>query len=479
MIEMYKEGLFIPIIEYEVYDLEQNKILNLNYCNNTEIILSIPVKINESNIFKHNSSSEYYNDECNIYTTDSGTDIILKDRRNEYIKNNMSLCENNCKYNGYNITTKRVDCQCKVKNTLTLFSKINIDQDRLLNNFLNLRASANLAILKCFKILFSEEGLKNNIGSYIILSIILIHIVSLLFFIFKGYNLLNDKIQSIIPCEKGKNKVKNSKTHSIGLLSNSKKNLCDLNYNEKSKKATLINNNSNINKWILKCNDYEINTLIYNKALLYDKRTYIEYYFSLLRIKHLIIFTFYTHNDYNSTIIKICLLFFSFALYYTVNALFFTDSTMHKIYEDEGMFNIIYQIPQILYSSLISSAINNILKYFSLTEKNVIEIKREKINLERKVRNTLKCLKLKFFLFFSLSLFFLSIFWYYLASFCAVYKNTQIYLIKDVLISFALTLLYPFGLCLLPGILRIPSLRNPEKEREYMYKISIIIQNLI
>ena len=270
-----------------------------------------------------------------------------------------------------------------------------------------------------------------------------------------------------------------SKTHSIGLLSNSKKNLCDLNYNEKSKKATLINNNSNINKWILKCNGYEINTLIYNKALLYDKRTYIEYYFSLLRIKHLIIFTFYTHNDYNSTIIKICLLFFSFALYYTVNALFFTDSTMHKIYEDEGMFNIIYQIPQILYSSLISSAINNILKYFSLTEKNVIEIKREKINLERKVRNTLKCLKLKFFLFFSLSLFFLSIFWYYLASFCAVYKNTQIYLIKDVLISFALTLLYPFGLCLLPGILRIPSLRNPEKEREYMYKISIIIQNLI
>ena len=148
-----------------------------------------------------------------------------------------------------------------------------------------------------------------------------------------------------------------SKNNSIGLLSNSKKNLSDLNYNEKYKKATLTNNNSNINRWILKCNDYEINTLIYNKALLYDKRTYIEYYFSLLRIKHLIIFTFY-----NSTIIKICLLFFSFALYYTVNALFFTDSTMHKIYEDEGMFNIIYQIPQILYSSLISSAINSFYK---------------------------------------------------------------------------------------------------------------------
>ena len=533
IIEANAEGYYIPIIEYEVYDSEQNKPLNLNYCNNSEILLSIPVTINENNLFKHNSSSEYYNDECNTYTTESGTDIILKDRRKEYTDNNMALCESNCKYNGYNATTKKVDCQCKSKNMLTLFSKINIDQDRLLNNFLDLRTSANIGILKCYKNLFSEEGLKNNIGSYCILSIILIYIVSLFFFIFKGFNLLNNRIKSIISYGKRKRKRKNnrknntkkkvsinnpnkkkqtkkqekkkkkrtkyrninmailktsndgSKSHSIGFLSNSKKNLCDLNFNEKIRNTSSRNNNNNnsniksINQLVRKYNDYEINTLIYSKALLLDKRTYIEYYFSLLRIKHLIIFTFYTQNDYNSIIIKICLLFFSFALYYTVNALFFSDSTMHKIYEDEGMFDIVYQLPQILYSSLISSSINNILKYLSLSEKNIIEIKKEKINLKQKIRNTLKCLKLKFVFFFSLSFFFLTIFWYYLASFCAVYKNTQIHLIKDVLISFALTLVYPLGLCLIPGILRIPSLRDPKKEREYMYKISIIIQNLI
>ena len=528
IIETSQEGFFIPIIEYEVYDSKQNKILNLNYCNNNEINLSIPVAINENNIFKHNSSSEYYNDECNTYTTDSGTDIILKDRRKEYIDNNMSLCESNCKYNGYNTTIKKVDCQCKFKNELTLFSKIKIDQDRLLNNFLDLRTSANLVILKCYNILFSKEGLKNNIGSYIIISIILIHIISLILFILKGFNLLNDTIHSIISYKKKrkkkntKNKVfinnpnkKNqkkrqlnkqinkeinrqnnrkinmailktsndgNKSHSIGLLSNSKKNLCDFNFNEKEKKKSYRNNNSNINiinQKIRKYNDYEINTLEYNKALLYDKRTYIEYYFSLLRIKHLIIFTFYTHNDYNSIIIKICLLFFSFSLYYSVNALFFSDSTMHKIYEDEGIFNIIYQLPHILYSSIICSVINNMLKYLSLSEKNVIEIKMVKINIQQKIRNTMKCLKLKFVLFFSLSLFFLSIFWYYLANFCAVFKNTQLYLIKDVLISFTLTLVYPFLLCLLPGLLRIPSLRDSKKEREVMYKISVIIQNLI
>ena len=58
--------------------------------------ISIPVKINEKNLFKYNSSDDYYNDKCYAYTTEMGTDITLKDRRNEYQNNNMSLCEYNC-----------------------------------------------------------------------------------------------------------------------------------------------------------------------------------------------------------------------------------------------------------------------------------------------------------------------------------------------------------------------------------------------
>ena len=48
---------------------------------------------------------------------------------------------------------------------------------------------------------------------------------------------------------------------------------------------------------------------------------------------------------------------------------------MHKIYEDKGSFNFFYHIPQILYSTLISSVINMIIKNLSLSEKNVLEIK--------------------------------------------------------------------------------------------------------
>ena len=67
-------------------------------------------------------------------------------------------------------------------------------------------------------------------------------------------------------------------------------------------------------------------------------------------------------------------------------------------------------------------------------------------------------------------------FWYYISCFCAVYKNSQIHLIKDTLISFGFSMLYPFALCILPGIFRIPALRADKSDKECLYKFSKILQ---
>ena len=96
--------------------------------------------------------------------------------------------------------------------------------------------------------------------------------------------------------------------------------------------------------------------LKYEDALNIDKRTFFEYYISLIKRKQIFIFTFYIKDDYNSLTIKLSL--FLFALSYTINVLFFNDSTMHKIYKDAGSYDFIYQIPQIIYSSIISNIIN-------------------------------------------------------------------------------------------------------------------------
>ena len=149
---------------------------------------------------------------------------------------------------------------------------------------------------------------------------------------------------------------------------------------------------------------------------------------------------------------------------------------MHKIYEDQGIFNFLFQLPQIIYSSLISSAINIIIKTLSLSQKNIIYLKKEEHNIRKKASDIINCLKLKFVLFFILSFIFLLFFWYYLSCFCAVYINTQKFLIEDTLISFLLSLIYPIFLNLLPGFFRIPSLKSKSKKQKCLYNFSQIIQ---
>ena len=153
---------------------------------------------------------------------------------------------------------------------------------------------------------------------------------------------------------------------------------------------------------------------------------------------------------------------------------------MHKLYEDEGKYNFTYQIPKIIYSTIISSVILTILKFLALTEKNVLKIKRaEKDGLNQIYEIQLKVIKIKFILFFIIIFIFLFLFWYYIGCFCAVYENTQIHLLSDTLISFAISLFYPLVIYLIPGIFRLLSLKNKEKNRKYMYNFSKIIELVI
>ena len=225
-------------------------------------------------------------------------------------------------------------------------------------------------------------------------------------------------------------------------------------------------------KKILVYTDSELNSLSYEEALKIDKRTYCQYYFSLLKKKQSILFSFYPNKDYNSQIIKIFLFFFFYASDMTINALFFTDDTMHKIYIDSGSFDFYYQIPQIIYSSLISYVINFIIEYLSLSESTIISIKsKTEINLDIKNR-VINCMKIKFCFFFIITLILLLIFWYYISCFCCIYENTQIHLIKDSLLSFAFSSILPFFICLIPGIFRILALNSKKSDKSYIYKLS-------
>ena len=483
----------------------------MEVCRNQEIDLILPAYINENELFKYNSSSDYYNDICYLYRTPKNTDITLNDRKLEFNNNNYSLCEVNCEYEGYIPETKKSKCKCKIKIKIPMITEIDINTNILLYKFKNLKNGTNIGVIKCYYMLFKKNGLKKNIGSYILLSLILVCLLFTFIFKFKDYKLLIYIIDKIIymknqkKIKQGKNnenkklkingkninkrkKIKNKKTKINKLKADSGFSIKNTSIRKIiNNNINVINNNDNNfnilltdklkkNNFINNYNDNELNSLSYVEAKKNDKRSYIEYYLSLLRTNQILIFTFYTSNDYNMKSIKICIFLFSFSLFYTINALFFNDKTMHKIYLDEGEFNFIYQIPQLLYSTIISSVIINIIKYLSLSEKNVIKLKNCPENNHLKIKNILI---IKFYIFFILFFLFLIGFWFYISCFCFVYKNTQIYLIKDTLISFSLSFLYPLVLCLLPGCFRIPSLRSKEKDKEFMFIFSNLLQSIL
>ena len=536
-IDLYQPGASTPIIGYEVYHPITKMKLDLNKCNNSTINFNIPVSIDENNLFKYDPNNEYYKDECIPTASDSDTDILINDRHIEFNDNNLSLCENDCNYNGYEIESKLAQCECGIKSKQLVISEL-INQTNIFSyNFTNKEKSSNMITMKCYYTLFTKEGLKSNIGSYILIFITTIFAISSIMFYKCGYPLLENTINEIIRLKEEKMKIenmnkkgdinrketnednfrkvssltkkrklkikkkinnptkkkkkikrKNSKkkiSESINVNSNSivklkyQNVINSLDYkideNYKPKQLNLIYNNNTQNDLIL-FNDYELNTMSYKDAIIYDKRNCCEYYCSLVRTKNAFLFSFCPIKDYNSTIIKISLFFLFFAMYYFVNALFFDEKTIHKIYKDDGYYNLIYLIPHICYSFVISHTLNIIIKNIFLSERNICKIKNEKdINKSYDIVDDVKkCLIIKYICFYIMSIIFLLFFWYYLSSFGAVYKNTQIYLIKNTAISLGFSLIYPFFINIIPSILRICSLRS--RNEKCKYKISKFIQ---
>ena len=218
--------------------------------------------------------------------------------------------------------------------------------------------------------------------------------------------------------------------------------------------------------------DNELNGLAFQYAIDIDFRTFFESYWSLLKQNHLLLFTFISKNDYNLFLHKLSLVLISFAFSIALNTLFFTDKSMHKLYADYGKFDVIYNIPQTIYSIIISSLFTTGFEYLSLSEELISKFKEiENINVINKII-VIKCLIIKSIIYSFVGVIILLFFWYYVSCFCAVYYNTQIPLIKDTIISYSYSMLYPFFLSFIPVFIRIPALRI---KSIYLYKISRIL----
>ena len=352
--------------------------MNLSYCDNIPEIISIPVNISEDEEFIHNPNSDFYDDKCYVYTSKYNTDLTMYDRKKIYNEKYYALCEKNCEYKEYNKDTKRVECECRTKNEFPKFSfetnEINkeLNLKELLHQFVDVIKHSNFFLFKCYKAVFSSEGLKKNSGSYITIIIISGIIFCTILFGIKGLDLFKRKLSEILG-------QKSQNTQKEGTSFEEFKFNVSNNFKNQYNTDNIVSENTLNEKSTTEIyNDFEMNNLDYKTALDIDKRTFFQSYVSLIKTKQPIYYTFFLDDDYNSRLIKICLFLFSFPLEYAINGLFFNDSTMHKIYEDRGKYNFVYQLPQIIYSFLISYIITKSIDFFNFSEEKISKIKKKK-----------------------------------------------------------------------------------------------------
>ena len=132
-------------------------------------------------------------------------------------------------------------------------------------------------------------------------------------------------------------------------------------------------------------------------------------------------------------------------------------------------------MPKIFLAFFISYIIIFIIRYISLSERFLIKIRNEadKKKLIKLVASTKKCLTTKYIIFFITCFIFLMLMWYYLSSFCAIFQNSQIYLLKNTFISFGISIIFPIIYNLLPSVFRMYSIKA---NNENVYKFSTILQ---
>ena len=97
-----------------------------------------------------------------------------------------------------------------------------------------------------------------------------------------------------------------------------------------------------------------------------------------MKTKHLLVFPFTIKNDFNSRSMKICFLFLIFGINLTITIFFIDESSFHELYISKGAFNVLFHLPKIIYATIISLFLKDLLLSTIFTERNFIQ-KRNRI----------------------------------------------------------------------------------------------------
>ena len=458
-VELKRNDTYSSQVEYEIYS-ENFELLDLKCCKNEQIEVGIPyylknIKSNNNDIsddeitleekyklgLQYNydilsPNSIFYSDMCTLFDSEYSTDLIIEDRKKHYYLSQL-FCEDNCVYSSYNITNKKVYCECSTK-TEAIY---NILFRKFISNSIDASFSKkiknmNFKVLKCL-----GEGFKNISNNYLVWIMISVCI----FFIIFGL--------CIIRFEKRKsNKIEDVK---IGTG-------CEL-----PQEGSLYT-------------DSELAVMPYNLAFHYDKRDYFKMYLGTVKYNNIIWFTFVIKEYINNIFLKIIIFIYFISLLFLFNIFLYTDKDFTSIYLNKGKYDFGNEIFKALMAALICLFFNMILRLLLNDKKNkekisgqmnnTLSINDTNIEVNNKVEKSYK----KAIILIVLGILIFVLDFFYIVSFGSIFINTQKYLLIRIIYSLILSFIISFVVSLIYALLRYLGLKL---QIEILYKVSLIIQN--
>ena len=152
-------------------------------------------------------------------------------------------------FDSYNYNSKKVNCSCQVKdNSLIKFSDIVINKTKLYEKFIDIKSTANIDILICYKKLFNIKSIFQNAGSIIIIVIIIFHSISFFIFYFNQLRTIQTKIKEIVNIVKIKANIENNliTNNNINSQNNNKNKILTSSHNKLNGGVKKSKNKNNI-----------------------------------------------------------------------------------------------------------------------------------------------------------------------------------------------------------------------------------------
>lgn len=173
---------------------------------NVSIALEIYEKYNSYDMYL--SSNPFFSDICSVFKSKSGRDVELAERRKKYYQN-ISFCEGNCIFSGFDYENYKINCDCnpnlfltseqyndknfkdrknRIKN-LTFSTLSNIFPENTSLSYIKL----NLKTMKCTHLTFDINIAIRNIGNWFALLIFITKVVIFGYFLRRKFTPINDE----------------------------------------------------------------------------------------------------------------------------------------------------------------------------------------------------------------------------------------------------------------------------------------------